>query len=98
MNSLTLIGQNIKKYRELKLIKQESLAKHLGITKGRMSQIENGLCAELTLSRLQKIADYLNVDLAVLLVTPNVDKGQQILLTRAQLKELVNELVLTINK
>lgn len=94
MNSLTLTGQNIKKYRELKLIKQESLAKHLGITKGRMSQIENGYCAELTLSRLQKIADYLNVNISDLLTNPVVEKSPLIMVTQDQLKELV----LTINK
>lgn len=43
-------------------MKQEVLAKHLKITKGRVSQIENGDCGELTLNRLDKIALFLEVD------------------------------------
>jgi transcriptional regulator with XRE-family HTH domain len=62
MTPLTIIGENIKFFRVSKSIKQEILAKHLGITKGRMSQIEGGLCAELTLQRICKIAAYLEVD------------------------------------
>ncbi len=94
MNSLTTIGQNIKKYRELKLIKQESLAKHLGITKGRMSQIENGLCAELTLIRLQKVAEYLNVHITNLLgPPPPAENDNFVLLSQDQLQKLVFEVV-----
>lgn len=62
MTPLEIIGKNIKKEREQKFIKQEVLAKQLGITKGRMSQIENGECAGLTLKRIAKIADYLKTD------------------------------------
>lgn len=62
METTKLIGDNIRKIREYKGIKQELLAKHLNITKGRMSQIENGDCGELTLNRLDKIALYLKVD------------------------------------
>lgn len=62
MTPLTIIGKNIKYFRQLKSIKQDTLAKHLGITKGRMSQIESGLCAELTLQRICKIAAHLEVD------------------------------------
>ena len=62
MNPAKVIGQNISYLRELKNIKQESLARHLGITKGRMSQIEFGDCQEITVNRLHKIANYIGVD------------------------------------
>lgn len=62
MNSTLLIGQNIKRLREQKNIKQEVLGKHLNITKSRMSQIENGECGELTINRIEKIAQFLKVD------------------------------------
>ena len=57
-----IIGLNIKKKREEKGIKIETLGKHLNITKGRMSQIENGDCKELTVNRIVKIAEILNVN------------------------------------
>jgi transcriptional regulator with XRE-family HTH domain len=57
-----IIGKNIQKKREEKGIKIEALGKGIGVTKGRMSQIENGECKELTINRMQKIAEYLKVD------------------------------------
>lgn len=57
-----IIGNNIRKLREHKGVKIELLAKHLGLTKGRMSQIEHGECNELTISRIQKIAEYLDAN------------------------------------
>lgn len=56
------IGDNIRKVREQKGVKQEVLAKHLNITKSRMSQIENGDCGELTINRIEKIAIFLEAD------------------------------------
>jgi transcriptional regulator with XRE-family HTH domain len=67
MNPLKIIGGNIKKIREEKFIKQQTLAKQLGLTKGRISQIENGECAELSLQCLIKIAIYLETDFLILL-------------------------------
>ncbi len=52
-------------------MEQESLAKHIGITKGRLSQIESGECEELTISRMEKIALYLGVNFFMLL-TDNI--------------------------
>lgn len=57
-----IIGNNIRQKREEKHIKLETLAKHLGLTKARMSQIEHGECRELTIARIQKIADYIGVN------------------------------------
>lgn len=62
MNFEQMIGDNIRIKREEKSIKLEALARHLGLSKARMSQIEHGECKELTISRIQKIADYLDVN------------------------------------
>jgi transcriptional regulator with XRE-family HTH domain len=62
MNPTQVIGHNIKLLREIKSIKQEILAKDIGISKGRMSQIENGDCGELTINRITKIANFLKTD------------------------------------
>jgi transcriptional regulator with XRE-family HTH domain len=56
-----IIGKNIKLFRERKGIKQEVLAKQIGITKSHLSQIEEGNCGELFLNRIEKIADLLDV-------------------------------------
>lgn len=62
MKPTQIIGSKIKLIREQQRIKQEALAKELGITKGRMSQIESGFCDELSINKLTKIAGLLNVD------------------------------------
>lgn len=56
-----IIGFNIKSKRREKGMKSETLGKQLNITKGRISQIENGDCKELTISRIIKIAEILDV-------------------------------------
>lgn len=62
MKPTEIIGSNIKTIREQKGIKQEVLAKYINISKGRMSQIEKGDCEELTINRINKIANYLQTD------------------------------------
>ncbi|MFN7015022.1 MAG: helix-turn-helix domain-containing protein [Bacteroidia bacterium] len=62
MEPSVVVGANIKKVREEKGIKQEVLAKHLGISKSRMSQIEGGDCEELSIKKINRIAEYLKVD------------------------------------
>ncbi|MDR0792544.1 MAG: helix-turn-helix domain-containing protein [Chitinophagaceae bacterium] len=61
MKPTETIGKNIKFFREKKGIKQEVLAKQIGITKSRLSQIESGDCGELFLNRIEKIAGLLEV-------------------------------------
>lgn len=61
MTPTEIIGKNIKTMRESKGVKQEVLAKHIGVTKGRLSQIESGDCGELYLNRIEKIANFLGV-------------------------------------
>jgi transcriptional regulator with XRE-family HTH domain len=62
MKSAEIIGKNIQEIRIQKGVKQEVLAKHLGIGKSRMSQIESGNCEELSIKKLDKIAAYLQTD------------------------------------
>ena len=54
------VQENLRTLRMLKGIKVESIAKGLGITKSSYSNIETGK-TEITLSRLQAIADFLQV-------------------------------------
>ena len=75
MNPRKIIGNNIQNKRVSKGVKQEVLAKHLGITKGRLSQIENGECAELSVNRLEIIARYLDIDFFELIKPQAVDKN-----------------------
>lgn len=62
MSPAEVIGKNIKAIREQKGVKQEVLGKHIGVTKGRMSQIESGECDELSIKKIDKIAAYLETD------------------------------------
>ena len=52
---LLKIGINIRKWRELKGIKQEQLANQLGITKAALSNIENDK-TDISLHRIEDIA------------------------------------------
>ena len=65
-----MIGKNIRKWRELKDIKQDTLAQKLGISKGALSNIENNK-SDISLHRLEEIALCLNIDVMKLFVDPN---------------------------
>lgn len=73
-----LIGENIKKWREFKSVKQEALASRLGISKAALSHMENGK-TDITISRIEQIANILQIDLEQLLATSqqlmNVNKS-----------------------
>lgn len=102
MNLEQIIGTKIRTNREGKNVKLESLARHLGISKARMSQIEHGECKELTLSRIQKIADYLGVNIFEILdaqlqkdaENPVIFNGRQNNITPELIRSLADELVL----
>ncbi len=64
-----LIGQNIRKWRDLKGIKQEMLATNLGITKSALSNIENNKTG-ISLSRIEDIARCLGLDTMRLFCDP----------------------------
>jgi transcriptional regulator with XRE-family HTH domain len=60
------IGDNIKKFRELKNITREQLAADLKMSLSNYSKIERGEI-DLTISRIQEIANILEVDIAQVL-------------------------------
>jgi transcriptional regulator with XRE-family HTH domain len=55
-----LIGQKIKKLRELKNLTQDYMAQELGVTQGAYSRMELGE-TEVTYSKLERIADILQM-------------------------------------
>jgi transcriptional regulator with XRE-family HTH domain len=55
------IGNNIRKWRELKGVKQDQLAIQLGITKAALSNIENNK-TDISLHRVEQIATCLGLD------------------------------------
>lgn len=63
------IGQNIRKWRELKGIKQELLATQLGITKAALSNIENNK-TNISLQRIEEIAFCLELEVMKLFMNP----------------------------
>ena len=60
---VTELGVKVKILRKNNGVKQESLAKVLGISKGQMCNLENGK-RNFSLGQLQKICDYFNIDLS----------------------------------
>lgn len=66
------IGENIKKFRELKNMTREEMADNLGLSVSAYGKIERNE-TEVTISRLQQIAEILKVDLAQIL---NFDVSQ----------------------
>lgn len=60
------IGDNIKKFRELKNVTRETLAAELSMSISGYSKVERGEI-DLTLSRIQKIAQFLGVDISQIL-------------------------------
>lgn len=63
------IGINIRKWRELKGMKQEQLASQMGITKAALSNIENNK-TDISLHRIEEIARCLEIDAMRLFVNP----------------------------
>ena len=63
------IGNNIRKWRILKGIKQELLADELEISKAAISKIETGK-TDIPLSRLSQIASVLNIKIELLFTDP----------------------------
>jgi len=60
------IGDNIKKFRELKNITREQMAADLEMSVSGYSKIERGEI-DLTISRIQQIAQILNIDISQIL-------------------------------
>lgn len=69
---VTELGVKVKILRKNNSVKQESLAKVLGISKGQMCNLENGK-KNFSLGQLQKICDYFNIDLSYFFLLENND-------------------------
>ena len=69
---VTELGVKVKILRKNNSVKQESLAKVLGISKGQMCNLENGK-RNFSLGQLQKICDYFNIDLSYFFLLENND-------------------------
>ena len=69
-NNLPQIGNNIRKWRNLKGFKQQDFAKQVGISKSTLSKIENDT-REAKIPRLQKIATCLKIKITQLLTDPS---------------------------
>lgn len=69
---VTELGVKVKILRKNNGVKQESLAKVLGISKGQMCNLENGK-RNFSLGQLQKICDYFNIDLSYFFLLENND-------------------------
>jgi transcriptional regulator with XRE-family HTH domain len=63
------VGDNILSWRKLKGIKQEELAKKIGISTTALSNIENGI-SKPDIERLEDIADALEIEVNQLLLNP----------------------------
>ncbi|MBO6086738.1 helix-turn-helix transcriptional regulator [bacterium] len=61
MSRLKLLGQNIKKYRNLKNISQETLAEIVGLSREYIARVETGV-KRISLKKLFEIADTLEVN------------------------------------
>jgi transcriptional regulator with XRE-family HTH domain len=66
------IGDNIKKFRELKNVTREQIASKLNMSLSNYSKIERGEI-DLTLSRIERISEILEIDLSQIL---NFDASQ----------------------
>ncbi|MDR0874564.1 MAG: helix-turn-helix domain-containing protein [Prevotellaceae bacterium] len=64
------IGNNIRRFRELRGFSQEYMAHELGLTQSSYGKIERE-AVKLTIEKLQRIAEILEVDLANLINTKN---------------------------
>ena len=87
---VTELGVKVKILRKNNSVKQESLAKVLGISKGQMCNLENGK-RNFSLGQLQKICDYFNIDLSYFFLLENNDSCLNIV-TKVKLLFESNEL------
>lgn len=99
MKAKEIIGRNIQRHREMAELKQDTLAKILRITPSALSQIETGK-TDLTVSRIEQIAEALNKSFFELITTPNHVGGIQNALPIHEstiTNQSVKELLVTMN-
>jgi transcriptional regulator with XRE-family HTH domain len=91
---LIQLGNNIRKWRQLQNIKQESVADELEITKVSISKMETGK-SDISITRLYELAKVLGVDVSMLLIDPrkllNNTSFENINLDYTRIKLLVNK-------
>ena len=63
MSRLKLLGQNIKKYREMRGLTQRSLSEALLLSESFIAKLESKTYQTISIDTLKLIADYLNVDI-----------------------------------
>lgn len=73
---MLVIGNNIKEFRTKKIIKGETLAKTLGVSKAAVSQMEHGL-TDFKVSTLYEMANIFEVDVRSLIVSETLHSSQQ---------------------
>lgn len=91
MNILMQTGKNIRKLREAKGLTQESLEEKSGINSKYISAIECGQ-ANLTILKLEQLANALGVELYELLLITNNDDSEK------HIKDTINKLLNEANK
>jgi transcriptional regulator with XRE-family HTH domain len=99
MKAGEIIGRNIQRHREMAELKQDSLAKLIGITPSALSQIETGK-TDISVSRIEQIAKALNKSFFDLLTSPNHIGGIQndnLVSNTKIFTESLNELLVTMN-
>lgn len=99
MKANEIIARNIQRHREGAELKQETLAKTLGITASALSQIETGK-TEITITRVEQIAKALNKSFFDLVTTPNHIGGIQngdTINTHSDLITEIKELLAAVN-
>ncbi len=72
-----IVGRNIRELRSKENMKGEILAKELGITKARISQMENGV-TDMKVSTLHQIATIFKIDVCSLISSETVHSVKQI--------------------
>ena len=99
MKAKEIIGRNIQRHREMAELKQDSLAKLLGITPSALSQIETGK-TDISVSRIEQIAEALDRSFFELITTPNhiggIQNGNPVSNNTISTQSL-NELLITMN-
>lgn len=77
------LGQRIKELRKSRSLKQDDIAEVLGLSRGQISNLENGR-RNLSLKQLEKLCDFFKVDMEFFGIHPTIEETIA-LLERAKL-------------
>jgi transcriptional regulator with XRE-family HTH domain len=84
-DKLVEVGANIRKWRDLKGMKQEALAQELDVSTVALSKIENGK-TNIPLKRLFAIASILKIDVQLLFKDPDT------IIQQIEIKNVINSI------